>query len=563
MNKSPRGSEQKSRPPDHYTFDNLRVEAFKHPLTPSFPGGPVLTDAAFARLRHKRGDQACDHFDEQATFNAYVNGEWVYIGPKHHHFGHIMAEMVHRILPSKVFFPDIRKYVIVTTFDDDDKTLCDSYREVLEFFEIDPGAVLVLNENKIVERLSICEQGANLEGHPMPWYLAALREFSTRRLDSIYGSRHHPEKVYVSKSKIPHGGTILGERYMEELLSREGFFVFYPEEAPLTAQMDVYRKAKVLVFSEGSAFHGTELLGEAMLDHTYLIVRRIYAREVFASILEPRSRHFEMFPDTFFLGTIVVDPETRDPHSEFGVSVLDIDRLIAFFRDRQIARLDDLDIREYFEAAEQDLRAYFQYHAHGGIAEADPWRVGEVRLEFERLRLRFLGGRVAVPLEPAHALLEDADTVARQAWAAHQGGKWLEAARRWEIFRERFPHAGEGFSLGSIALIELGRFYEADAVLRIAMERFPEAAEMHSNYALVAHRQRDWREALARWDAFCTRFPASAIGYSLGATALCELGRFAEAANLVRLGLECIPQDEELLEKQAWVAGLSQASPGS
>jgi tetratricopeptide (TPR) repeat protein len=266
-----------------------------------------------------------------------------------------------------------------------------------------------------------------------------------------------------------------------------------------------------------------------------------------------------MFLETFFLGTIVVHPETRVSHPEFGVSLLDLDRFVAFFRDHQLARLDDIDIRRYFEAAESDLKAYCSYHMSADILEVDPWRVGDVRLEFEKLRQRFLHGHVRVPLDrvPEAAMSGDAGRIEAQAWAAHESKKWLEAAQRWEVYRERFPNTDEGFVLGSVALIELGRFYEADALLRLAMEKFPDSVQVHNDYALVAQHRHDWRETKARCEAFRAKFPQDKIGYSLGATALCELEQYAEAESLIRQGLEWNPDDEELLEKHAWVAQFS------
>jgi tetratricopeptide (TPR) repeat protein len=153
--------------------------------------------------------------------------------------------------------------------------------------------------------------------------------------------------------------------------------------------------------------------------------------------------------------------------------------------------------------------------------------------------------------------LDDAEALEQRAWAAHGARRWLEAAQRWEAFRDRFPDSPAGFALGSIALIELGRFYEADALLHVAMDRFPDVEEIHGDYALVAQHRRDWREAVARWEAFRAKFPLSVIGYSLGVSALVELERFADADVLILLGLEVAPQCEELLEKYAWIAQIS------
>jgi tetratricopeptide (TPR) repeat protein len=354
---------------------------------------------------------------------------------------------------------------------------------------------------------------------------------------------------------MPHGGRILGASYVEELLSEEGFLIFYPEEAPLSVQLDTYRKASVLLFEEGSACHGTELLGTEMLNRTFLIVRRMEGRDGFAKILGPRSKEYESFQDTFFLGTIIVNKAKKFPQFEYGVSLFDLDRFVAFLRDRGLAQLKNIDVRRYYETAERDLRDYFTFHMQNEIEEVDLWRVGELRLEFEKLRQRFLSGRVPLPVNiAAQAAIEgDAESIWDKAWAAHHGGEWLEAARLWEVYRERFPNSSEGFAHGSYALIELGRFYEADEVLLPAMEKFP-FAEVFSNYALVAHHRHDWREAVNRWELFRDRFPEYRIGFSLESVALCELGRFAEADSLVLKGLEFHPDDEELLENYAWVA---------
>jgi tetratricopeptide (TPR) repeat protein len=213
-----------------------------------------------------------------------------------------------------------------------------------------------------------------------------------------------------------------------------------------------------------------------------------------------------------------------------------------------------MDVREYFETAEEDLKGYFSHRF--GIADVNAWSIGEVRLEFEKRRQRCLaGGQGIAPELVARATTPDEiNQIEEQAWIAYKSGQWLEAVQRWEIYREHFPYSGQGFSLASIALIELGRFSEADALLLRALEKFPDFAEAQADYAFVAHRQRDWREAVARWEAFRAKFPAVMMGYSLGATALCELGRYADADHVIRLGLDRLPDDEELLEKYAWAA---------
>src|SRR5579863_1374392 len=127
--------------------------------------------------------------------------------------------------------------------------------------------------------------------------MEVLRDYSTRRLDQLHGSMCQYPKVYVSKSSLPHGGKILGGQYLEELLAGEGFLVFHPEKASLSTQLDTYRKATELIFEEGSACHGTELLGYKMLNRTTLFVRRKETRDAFTSVLKVRSKQFDAFPE--------------------------------------------------------------------------------------------------------------------------------------------------------------------------------------------------------------------------------------------------------------------------
>jgi tetratricopeptide (TPR) repeat protein len=124
-----------------------------------------------------------------------------------------------------------------------------------------------------------------------------------------------------------------------------------------------------------------------------------------------------------------------------------------------------------------------------------------------------------------------ADTLAEIA--AHRGD--LDTAcDRWATARASDPNGQTGYREGARRLIEAGRHAEADAVLRAAIERFPNEAWPARNFARLAHNQRDWNEAAARWEALRRSFPAEEDGYSLGAEALKQAGRAEDAAALHR-----------------------------
>ncbi len=119
------------------------------------------------------------------------------------------------------------------------------------------------------------------------------------------------------------------------------------------------------------------------------------------------------------------------------------------------------------------------------------------------------------------------------ARVAEARGDWEEAARRWAIYRNRFPLLLTAYSEALTSLRQLGRHTEIEDVLRDGMDRFPEQSKLLLEYAMLAHRRHDWDKADERWARVRTLFPRAPEGYIRGAEALDALGR-TEAAQDVR-----------------------------
>lgn len=51
------------------------------------------------------------------------------------------------------------------------------------------------------------------------------------------------------------------ERYIEDIVRKNGFEIFYPEKHPLEAQLAIYLSVKEMVFSDGSGLTSLQLLG--------------------------------------------------------------------------------------------------------------------------------------------------------------------------------------------------------------------------------------------------------------------------------------------------------------
>jgi predicted Zn-dependent protease len=130
------------------------------------------------------------------------------------------------------------------------------------------------------------------------------------------------------------------------------------------------------------------------------------------------------------------------------------------------------------------------------------------------------------------------------AWArlADSRRDWPAALQRWDDLRDRFPQSPEGYLGAGLALRELSRSDEADAILLSARERFPKHAGVAISYARLADGRRDWPASLQRWDHMRDRFPGWPQGHLGAAQALSEMSSFDEAEAVLLSARELLPE---------------------
>ncbi|WP_082653215.1 glycosyltransferase 61 family protein [Aureimonas sp. AU22] len=344
---------------------DAKVQAYLYPIVDApvgFRGGPVLTDVSQQHFRHLRHDSPYDHFQADAEYPARLPGDYYYAGPIYDHFGHFLSEMVHRIVPAHAHGGK-HKFLFVssdkTATPPDLQSAAPYIRDILEFLGIDADNSVVIRVNSIVERLHVFEQGASWGGAPKDAYLDELSRFSSARLDELCGQIKRPKKIYVSRSALPKVGAILGEAYLETVLADEGFEVFRPEQHSFAVQMDHYRKAETIVFAEGSAAHGAELLGSRMMGSVVLVPRSQQAY-VFERVLRPRSRQFLRANVTRYLGTVKENSSDGSPLFHRGVTLLRPKIAVETFRTNSVSPMRAFSKVGYLKSAVTDLRTYFK-----------------------------------------------------------------------------------------------------------------------------------------------------------------------------------------------------------
>lgn len=349
-------------PIPYVCVENARVQAFippivQHPV--GYRGGPILSDPSLEAFRHHRGGVVVDNFTDAFNDGRFIAGDLIYAGAIYDHFGHFMAEMIHRILPARALgfrhrflFVGARGHEPHASFD----RLPSHIRDILSFLGLGSDDVVIALEDVVVERLHLMPQAAQHHGDPADWYLDILGAHAEATLDAAFGRVSRPQRIYVSRTRQALEGGILGETHLEAWLEEAGFQPFYPEELSFAEQLDHYRKAECVIFTQGSACHGTELLGRNAMRSVVLLPKSVKA-SYFERILAPRSQRFRSAGDPNQVGTMYYAADTGFQHIHLGVSLVDFAAL------RQTLAAEGIKCSAprrwaYRVAAARDLRRY-------------------------------------------------------------------------------------------------------------------------------------------------------------------------------------------------------------
>jgi Glycosyltransferase 61 len=190
--------------------------------------------------------------------------------------------------------------------------------------------------------------------------------------------------VFVSRSRLRRG-KFAGEAYLDQSLAAAGIRVFHPETVDLPDQLLLYRRARRLMFSEGSALQALQLLGH--LDADIVILPRRPGRLIgnIASLrpLRARARSLRSLP--VMRGIVCGLYESGEPQTARGISVFDERRLIAGFAALGIDLVSHWDASAYAAQRDADISLWVEERL---AAAAHP---GERAFVERRLRALSLG----------------------------------------------------------------------------------------------------------------------------------------------------------------------------
>lgn len=281
-------------------------------------------------------------------------GEGVWCGPVSFHFGHMVADFGMRLATSSRAFPDLPL--------------------VFSIWDL-PGAEPLPFFWQIVDHLGIDRARIHLNRRPTLWRRLHVLPQAERRfgggpgrahldfMDAITGGNAPPPDLpclFVSRAGLPKG-RFAGEGALEAALRETGVAVFRPETAPLAAQVALYRRARRLIVSEGSALHAFQLLGR--LDAEMIVLCRRPWRRMAAASLRPRVRglHYVEALRGLVHG---LRATTGRPQMTTALSVLDEGRLLDALARHGLAL--PWDRAAYLRAREADVTEWVAHRLTQG-----------------------------------------------------------------------------------------------------------------------------------------------------------------------------------------------------
>lgn len=273
----------------------------------------------------------------------------IWCGPVSEHFGHAITDFGGRLAHSSQFRPDIP---LVFSALPGGRRPPPFFQQMMAHFGIAPARVRVVCRPTYFDQLHVFPQAERqFGGPPDPAYLTLLD-----KIVKVPPSPSDGSKLFVSRAGLPKG-RIAGEAYLESVLAQAGFDIFRPELFSLEEQMMRYRKADHLLFSEGSAIHGLQLLGSIPAKVTVICRRQGY--RIARRAIQARARSLDYIDCVD--GLVYGARPSGGPQRSSGMSVLNVQRCLAAFADAGIDIEPFWNRQAYIARRDQDIVNWIEY----------------------------------------------------------------------------------------------------------------------------------------------------------------------------------------------------------
>jgi hypothetical protein len=275
----------------------------------------------------------------------------IWCGPVSNHFGHTIADFGMRIAASSRL--DRVTPLVFSIADAPDTEPPPFFWQIIDHLGVDRRRIMLVRRPTRFARLAVLPQAERrFGGGPGREHLRLMDEVTA---PSAPGDRDIA-CIFVSRGLWPKG-RFAGETYLDTVLAAAGIMVFHPETVDLHEQLRLYRRARRLIFSEGSALHALQLLGR--IDGDVAVLARRPWRRVAASSLRPRVRSLRYIGAA--RGVVYGVTASGRPQRPSGISVIDESAIIAGLKSLGIDVDDIWDRKSYAESRDSEIALWVAY----------------------------------------------------------------------------------------------------------------------------------------------------------------------------------------------------------
>jgi len=311
-----------------------------------------------------------DHLVETAD-----RGVWC--GPVSNHFGHMIADFGMRIMASSQL--DMATPLVFSLWDTAGAEPPPFFWQIIDHFAIDRRRIMLVRRPTGFRRLDVVPQAERrFGGGPSRRHLEAM--------DAIASPAPPGDGdiacAFVSRARWPMG-RFAGESYFDQAFAAAGMAVFHPEKVDLQTQLQFYRRARRLIFSEGSAVHALQLMGH--IDAEIVVLARRPRSHMAAASLRPRARSVRYIQAS--RGVIYGLTASGRPQEPSGVSVLHESSFIAGLRSIGVDITPYWDWQRYNERRDVEIAAWT---AHRLVSQKHPGERAMIANRLKALSLQHL-----------------------------------------------------------------------------------------------------------------------------------------------------------------------------
>lgn len=318
-------------------------------------GGPIWPDFANQTwVRHCRAGEPMDQMPAPPEGAQRMAGDAVWGGFLDGHFGHFVADHLPR-LPAVLRERPDDTYLFTVDPGVTRDTLPEWVAPVLQWIGLPMAQVRLVVEPLVMDRLWVGRQGEMLpQVGPLPGYLEMIEPWARGLVPKAAGL------LYVTRMGLSAkgAGVHAGEAYVVGLLDKHGVSVLDPATAPLADQLAAYAGAGRILFAEGPALHGRQLLGR--LDQDIGVLKRRPGKRMAEASLKPRCRKvsYHDVGDQILMAYWKSGAKRPNP----ALSLYDVGRLLRSLASYGIDLKADWDHAAYAEAALADVEAWVAWH---------------------------------------------------------------------------------------------------------------------------------------------------------------------------------------------------------